>query len=120
MSTATDWETELLEAALPETLTLNDRCDRCGAAALHAYRLTAGLVLLCNHHGRASNAKLMAAPHRDYRLTPEQSAAHDRATQEAAQKEASKPGERGVTRENNWRPVPVHLTQWDLEWWGAA
>jgi len=58
-------ETE--EAAMPgtpstlarPTLTLADRCDRCGAAAkARAVLPSGGELLFCGHHARAHEAKL--------------------------------------------------------------
>lgn len=53
---------------LPESLTLADRCDRCGAQALHAFAFKLGDLLLCTHHARKihnQGAEYLA--HRDYR-----------------------------------------------------
>jgi len=41
------------------TLTLADRCDRCGAAAkARAVLPSGGELLFCGHHARAHEAKL--------------------------------------------------------------
>ena len=34
------------------TLTAQDRCDRCSAAARVAVRLQAGVLMFCGHHDR--------------------------------------------------------------------
>ena len=45
--------------ALAPTLTVADRCDRCGAQAYVRARLTSGGELLfCGHHGREHLPKL--------------------------------------------------------------
>ena len=43
-------------------LTAQDRCDRCGAQALHLAELPSGLELLfCNHHFTSNQDGLVAA-----------------------------------------------------------
>ena len=50
-----------MTTALAPTLTLADRCDRCGAQAFIRARLTGGGDLLfCAHHGREHLDKLRA------------------------------------------------------------
>ncbi|MDE9366780.1 hypothetical protein PZ938_14290 [Luteipulveratus sp. YIM 133132] len=48
-----------MTTALAPTLTMADRCDRCGAQAFIRARLTGGSELLfCAHHGREHLDKL--------------------------------------------------------------
>ena len=39
-------------------LTAADRCDRCGARALHRYLFAAGELMLCAHHEREHQDRL--------------------------------------------------------------
>jgi len=104
-----------IEFALPTTLTLLDRCDKCGAQALHvfAYRILGGVSLLrfCNHHGRAHHATRPGyVAHRDYRMnhTDWEAAA-------TAQKAKAIADSKGTT--DPAPPTPIHLSQWDLNYW---
>jgi hypothetical protein len=39
-------------------LTAADRCDRCGARAVHRYLFAAGELMLCAHHQREHQDRL--------------------------------------------------------------
>ena len=43
------------------SLTAADRCDRCGAQALHRYEFAAGELLFCEHHNREHQDRLPQA-----------------------------------------------------------
>lgn len=104
------------ELALPEQLVLADRCDRCGAQALHAFAHTmhdGGYVILmfCNNHGRAHHkATRTWAAHHDYRMP-----------MDVWEKEAAAQKQKAI-RDNSGKtdphpPTPPHLSQWDLDRW---
>lgn len=113
-----DWELELLGPGLPETLTLNNRCERCGAASLHAYIVNAVVMTFCNHHAREAWPILRYCDYRDYRH-PVEEAKRLNAESLKAYKEAEAKAQamRGVTTEPNYRPIPLHETRWDLAYW---
>lgn len=46
---------------MTQTLTVTDRCDRCGAQAFHRFEFAAGELLLCNHHEREHHDRLPQA-----------------------------------------------------------
>ena len=47
-------------------LTLNDRCDSCGAAARVVATMISGELLFCGHHGRALKNALVPKAIRVY------------------------------------------------------
>lgn len=62
-------------AVLNDSLTAEDRCDRCGAQAFVRVMLTSGLELLfCAHHGREYDSKLREL---DAQITDESSRLHE-------------------------------------------
>ncbi|MBF6671561.1 hypothetical protein [Glutamicibacter sp. FBE19] len=104
-----------IEFAIPETLTLLDRCDQCGAQALHvfAYRILGGVSLLmfCNHHARNLwNAGARPTHHRDYRMNHT-----DWEAQATAQAAKAKADAKGTI--DPAPPTPIHLSMWDLDRW---
>lgn len=48
----------MIDTAERVTLTLNDRCDSCSAAALVVATFLNGELMFCGHHARNLNAEL--------------------------------------------------------------
>ena len=104
-----------IEFALPAQLTLNDRCDQCGAQALHAFAHPHNgghiIFLFCNHHGRKHHAgKHGHVAHRDYRMNHTDWLKEAKDQQAKAQRDT-----RGQTSPHP--PTPAHLAAWDLNHW---
>lgn len=50
-----------VDTANPGALLATDRCDRCGAQAVHRYLFAAGELMLCGHHAREHKDRLPQA-----------------------------------------------------------
>lgn len=110
------------ELFLPDKLDTTNRCDRCGAQALHAFAIhqpgneDPGTLLACNHHARAwHNAGMLYLAHHDYRTPHDQWVKTTQAAFEAAAK--------GITTKklddsNLVTNPPEWQSQWDSNYWG--
>lgn len=104
------------ELALPEQLVLADRCDRCGAQALHAFAHEVPgrghvVLLFCNHHGRAHHRATHSwAAHHDYRMPMDE-------WEKQAEEQVAKAQRDNSGKTDPHPPTPRHLAQWDLDMW---
>lgn len=112
------------ELSLPDTMGPSDRCDKCGAQALHAFALhnigggEPAVLRACNHHARTwHNNGMTYLAHRDYRTPLDQWHREQEAAKEASLKAiaAKKLDDSNFVAGTS---LPLWRAQWDRdEWW---